>query len=243
MTEQVKQISNIYQRFHEVMKAVEYIQKESRKVNNQYTFVSCESVIEKVRPELVKQGIVTLVDVVSHSQDGNRTEAEVRITFVNIDNPDDRFSVSSFGYGIDSQDKGPGKAVSYGHKYALLKSLNIPTGDDPERDMVDYQPSEPVSDPVQDLMNLLKTWQPEINQKLQERCLPILSNGHFENSVRKYFRDKNIVLDHALISRLQGNKQEFLRRFTDWRELRNREAMAETFPSDHIPAEPARKTA
>jgi hypothetical protein len=38
----------------------------------------------------------------------------------------------SFGYGIDDQDKGAGKAMSYAVKYALLKTLGLETGDDPD---------------------------------------------------------------------------------------------------------------
>jgi hypothetical protein len=56
------------------------------------------------------------------------------VRFENIDNRDDYIDVATFGYGVDGQDKGPGKAMSYGVKYALLKVLGLETGDDPEND-------------------------------------------------------------------------------------------------------------
>ncbi|MBR3243048.1 MAG: ERF family protein, partial [Parasporobacterium sp.] len=39
----------------------------------------------------------------------------------------------TYGDGVDSQDKAPGKAMTYGDKYALLKAYKIITGDDPDQ--------------------------------------------------------------------------------------------------------------
>jgi hypothetical protein len=58
------------------------------------------------------------------------------VRFVNVDDPQDFFDVETFGYGLDDQDKGPGKAMSYAVKYALLKTLGLETGDDPDEDQV-----------------------------------------------------------------------------------------------------------
>lgn len=131
---------NIYQRMAAVMKDVSYVQKEDKKVNNQYTFVSHDAVTAKIRPALLAHGVLPVVSVKDHVQDGNRTEATILVRFVNVDKPDEAIEVESFGYGIDPQDKGPGKAVSYAFKYALLKVFCLETGDDPERDSIDHQP-------------------------------------------------------------------------------------------------------
>lgn len=39
----------------------------------------------------------------------------------------------SSGHGIDSQDKSPGKAMTYAMKYFLLNTFMVPTGDDPDK--------------------------------------------------------------------------------------------------------------
>lgn len=52
--------------------------------------------------------------------------------FVNVDEPTDYLETVSFSVGIDSQDKGDGKAMTYGDKYALMKAYKISTGDDPD---------------------------------------------------------------------------------------------------------------
>lgn len=132
---------NIYQRLHKVMQAVSYVQKESKRVNNQYTFVSHDAVTAALRPALIEHGILPVTRVLRHSQDGNRTEVDIQVEFVNIDSPDDRLLVTAFGYGVDPQDKGPGKAVSYAFKYACLKTFALETGDDPEKDSIDHEPA------------------------------------------------------------------------------------------------------
>ena len=53
--------------------------------------------------------------------------------FVNVDDPSECIETVTFAEGIDTQDKGSGKAMTYGDKYALLKAYKISTGDDPDQ--------------------------------------------------------------------------------------------------------------
>lgn len=127
-------VPNIYQRIVGVMSDLSYIQKSDLKVNNQYRFVSHDQVTAAVHPLLVKHGICIMPTVQSSKQEGNRTEVQLAVGFINIDNPDDRFFVQSFGYGVDASDKGPGKAVSYAFKMACLKVFCLETGEDSDND-------------------------------------------------------------------------------------------------------------
>jgi len=136
-------LGNIHQRIAMAMKLVHYIQKEKRQ-GMQYTIVSHDSVTSKVRPELLKCGIHYYPSEMTFVQNGNRTEVLLKVRFVNIDRPSDFFEVPSFGFGCDSQDKGPGKAISYAVKYALLKAMGLETGDDSDLDHhIDYDPKDP----------------------------------------------------------------------------------------------------
>lgn len=54
--------------------------------------------------------------------------------FVNIDKPDEYVDIKSYGDGLDTGDKAPGKAMTYADKYALMKAYKIATGDDPDKD-------------------------------------------------------------------------------------------------------------
>jgi hypothetical protein len=124
---------NLHQRIAEAMKKVTYIQKE-KKQGMRYSIVSHDSVTAKVRPALLEEGVIYYPISLEYDQQGNRTSCKIRMIFVNVDEPDDTLYVESFGYGIDDQDKGPGKAMSYAVKYALLKTLGLETGDDPDED-------------------------------------------------------------------------------------------------------------
>ena len=62
---------------------------------------------------------------------------ETTYRFVNVENPEEYIDITTYGDGIDSQDKAVGKAMTYGDKYALMKCYKIVTGDDP-----DQNPSE-----------------------------------------------------------------------------------------------------
>ena len=67
------------------------------------------------------------------------------VRFVNIDNPDDAFEIPSLGYGVGNDDKGPGKAVSYAVKYALLKALGLETGDDADLEEGKHKLEDPAA--------------------------------------------------------------------------------------------------
>ena len=54
--------------------------------------------------------------------------------FVNIENPDEYIDITTYGDGIDTQDKAVGKAMTYADKYALMKAYKIITGDDPDQE-------------------------------------------------------------------------------------------------------------
>lgn len=131
---------NVHQRLAAVMAKVTYIQKE-QKEGMKYPIVSHDVVTAKVRPALLAEGIVYYPVRCEHAHNGNRAECGMTVRFVNIDNPNDYFDVPTFGYGIDTQDKGPGKAMSYAVKYALLKALGLETGEDADHDSIDHDPT------------------------------------------------------------------------------------------------------
>jgi len=140
---------NIYQRMNEVMREVKAIQKESKKVNGQYTFVSHDAVAEAMHMPMVEAGIVMLPSIEELIQDGNRTRVMMGISFINMDNPEDKCYIRAAGDGIDPQDKGIGKAVSYAVKYGMLKAFCLATGDDVEKDNINHKPAvEPIIETI-----------------------------------------------------------------------------------------------
>jgi hypothetical protein len=68
----------------------------------------------------------------------------VRIT--DLDNTKEFIDIESFGKGIDSGDKGLGKASTYARKYALLNAYKIATGEDPDAEKSKEQQAESVDE-------------------------------------------------------------------------------------------------
>jgi hypothetical protein len=62
------------------------------------------------------------------------TRIQTIYRFVNTEKPDEFIDTITFAEGIDPQDKGSGKAMTYADKYALMKAYKISTGDDPDQD-------------------------------------------------------------------------------------------------------------
>ena len=125
------------------MGELDYIGKGDKTVNGQYRFVSHDQVTAKIHPLLVRHGVTIVPSVEEVIQEGNRTMVKLLVSFVNADCPSDTFSIRSIGYGVDPSDKGPGKAISYALKYALLKVFCLETGDDPDNDANSaYEPAK-----------------------------------------------------------------------------------------------------
>lgn len=137
-------MANIYQKISEVMKNIEYLTKDDKVEfgTTKYKAISEEKVTTAVREQLVKQGIVIIpIEQQSENKELIRTEksvnmlttVHVKYRIQNIDDVNDFIEVESNGTGVDTQDKGIGKAMTYAYKYMLLRTFAIPTGEDPDK--------------------------------------------------------------------------------------------------------------
>lgn len=110
-----------------------------------YKAVSERDIIDAVKPLETKWGIYSYpvsrevlesATLESETQYGKKTTFFSRIKtvyrFVNVEKPEEYIETVTFAEGIDPQDKGSGKAMTYADKYALMKAYKISTGDDPD---------------------------------------------------------------------------------------------------------------
>lgn len=85
---------------------------------------------------IVDSDVITTKKVY-HGQESESSKFYLRLEtiyrFVNIEDPKDWAEITTYGDGVDSGDKAPGKAMTYGDKYALLKAYKIITGEDPDQ--------------------------------------------------------------------------------------------------------------
>ena len=138
---------NIYQRINAVMKVVEYVQKD-RSVSAPgvtYRAVSHDQVVSVARKALVDNGVMIFPNQVSgeflQMRDINATPQPIKmglysgtyeINFVNVDDGNDRITITVQAHANDNGDKAPGKALSYATKSAMLKVLSLETGENDE---------------------------------------------------------------------------------------------------------------
>lgn len=113
---------------------------------NSYKAISIEKVVKAVGEKMNKYGVViypiqqnyTRTDEEVIKNDGNKginRISDVNVTYqvVNIHNPSEAMITVASGTGVDTQDKGVGKAQTYAYKNMLLKLFAIPTGDDTDK--------------------------------------------------------------------------------------------------------------
>lgn len=144
---------NIYQK---MLLATAQIEKVAKNLKvemgrGSYKAVSEADVLAAVKPIEIEHGIYsfpvarnvieTATLTTSKEYQGNKTESnqlfmrlETVYRFVNTEKPDEFIDITTYGDGIDSGDKAPGKAMTYADKYALLKAYKIETGDDPDKE-------------------------------------------------------------------------------------------------------------
>ena len=143
---------NIYEKLSAITAELNAVAKNLRvgEGRSSYKAVGEADVLAAVKPLEAKYGVysypcsrrIVESDIVTTRKEYNgqvtetskyflRIETDYR--FVNVEKPDEFIIVTTYGDGVDSNDKAPGKAMTYGDKYALLKAYKVITGDDPDQ--------------------------------------------------------------------------------------------------------------
>ena len=154
---------NIYQKLIEVRKSCEYLKKDNK--GYQFSFVSSSQTLGTLRAAMDEHGLLLVPRVVDHETRDHETKkgeheyftiATMSFTWINAANPEEQIECLWFGQGLDSGEKGVGKAMTYAEKYFLLKFFNIATDkDDPDsfQKKVDDAQTTPKDKAKQDLSN------------------------------------------------------------------------------------------
>ena len=183
---------NIFQRMSAITSEISTVAKNLSvdAGKSSYKAVSEADVLAAVKPIEAKHGVYsypyhrTIVDsgeMVSNTKYGERKQVFMRVAtvyrFVNVDKPDEHIDITTYGDGVDTQDKAPGKAMTYGDKYALLKAYKIQTGDDP-----DQNASEDLSG-----VKRTKTQKPAQPDRTGEPAYPPVE--HMVDDITEFIRD------------------------------------------------------
>lgn len=133
---------NIFQRMMKITEEMTAVTKNMEVKGTdgkvRYTAVGERDILDAVKPLEAKWGIYSYPFARKFEQLAYKDRIAVRCEtiyrFVDVDHSDNFIDITSYGDGIDTGDKAPGKAMTYADKYALMKAYKISTGDDPDQE-------------------------------------------------------------------------------------------------------------
>jgi hypothetical protein len=137
-------MKNILTKLHAMQAEIERMEKDGRNTLQNYTYLSETQVTLKIKELLDKHGVMFLpksieekaITEISPTSKGTKqyvTTVKVSYIFADIETGE-TYEGSIEGQGTDTGDKGIYKAITGSIKYVYMKTFNIPTGDDPEKD-------------------------------------------------------------------------------------------------------------
>jgi hypothetical protein len=133
-------VSNIAQAICKVMAGVGFVQKAGKNEFHGYKYATEGDALSALRPHLIENGLVIISDVVECSSPDDHGNTTVKIKYRIIHASGEEIVCHFVGCGNDRAkngsvgDKGVYKAITGANKYFLLKTFQLETGDDPERD-------------------------------------------------------------------------------------------------------------
>jgi len=213
---------NIFEKLIAVRTSVPYLKKDTD--GYKFKYVSSSQTLGALREKMDEMGLLLVPRVVRVRVSEHETKAGgheyftelwVHFTWVNTENSEETLKCPWYGQGLDSGEKGVGKALTYAEKYFLLKFFNIATDkDDPDSDQgnkgkkkpvkeVDQEPTPPTDD--------------DLATDAQIKKINVLINEHLLDRIKvklslKVSSLKDLTKDRA--SRLIDQWDVFVKQYT-----------------------------
>lgn len=137
---------NLYQKMQSVSNEIKNIEKNMTVGNGSYSYkaVSDLDVVLQVNAAETKFKLTSIAlkqelvhSEIQQTKDGKflyLDKVKMTVRIVDLEDINSFIDVEAFGTGLDSGDKGFGKASTYARKYALLNAYKLATGTDPDSD-------------------------------------------------------------------------------------------------------------
>jgi hypothetical protein len=234
---------NLTQKLIWIRKSVSYLKKSED--GQQYKYVPGSQVVAAVRDKMNELGVLLMPSIKSHElylnavyRDKNKdippdspiykehiTKLDMEMTWIDADNPESSITLGWGAQGIDSGEKGPGKAVTYAEKTFILKFFNIPTDElDPDafQDQVDdttgeneesaSKGDEIVSDETYtrliSAINRADADRHGVHEKLADLLKMDINEVHLNKIPEKYAVAIAETLEERVAKQIEDNKKE-----------------------------------
>lgn len=226
-SEEIK-IMNLWEKISQISSEIEYLKKDDvvGTGNNSYKAISIEKVMESVSQKMCKYGIViypikqdyTRIDEVTKGIDyktkavvdkvSRISEVNVIYEVVNIHDPNQKIQTVSSGTGVDTQDKGVGKAMTYAYKNMVIKLFSIATGDD-----TDKVHSDDYTKTLNGGMEIIPTITDEMEKQLYEvaakadvtpnQVLSVIKKENHKANIKSLTKDEYNLIYRRLESKIK----------------------------------------
>lgn len=119
------------------------VRKGGKNEFDNYEYIKESDVSQKLQAILVKHNVFIFSSIEESTNKQVTSSAgkpnifsrvKIKYTFVDADNPDDKFEVYSAGDGMDRGDKAIYKAITGAHKYFMIRNFSLGADDDAEKD-------------------------------------------------------------------------------------------------------------
>lgn len=198
-----KSNKNIYQRISNIREQVSYLKKDAEVQG--YKAITHDLVTAAVRKPMIENGVVIVpnqkessIEHIGSTKNGTpiyRYGGWYEIKFVNMDEPSDSTSVTLEAHANDSGDKAPGKALSYAVKNALLKILNIETGESDESRVEIAEGLERIdekkADEIRALIKETDSDEAKMLRYMKHMTIEDFTNKDYEKAIRMLNKKKN----------------------------------------------------
>lgn len=159
---------SLLQKLAEIKKGLVYLKKDGRsKGGASYGYVTPEQIYLKFNELANKEGVILLASIIDsgidygeqikkkngeYSQVVNMVNLKMEMTFCDVES-DDKITRLWASFGCNQNEKGFGAALTYGIRYFLLSTFQIPTGnDDPDN----YIEKKPIPEYIKAMYHTLK---------------------------------------------------------------------------------------
>jgi len=185
---------NLFQRLNAIRASVHYVRKDKRVGEGGYLAVTHDAVTALTREAFIRERVIIIPSIISSKVEltGTSTakgvpfiryEARFQFRVINVDQPEDCITFDLEAHALDQGDKAPGKALSYAKKYAVLKLLEIESGEDEEN----RETQRPSITPAGGARERVQADRLEFCEDLSSKMLDLLNADLIEKAARAFY--------------------------------------------------------
>ena len=222
MEKEIKKEVNSMNLFEKLLNITNELTAVAKNLNvgygqNSYKAVGEADVLAAVKPLEFKYQVYSyplsrsiIVDKETTTKSGGTNQfirIETVYRFVNVNKPEEFIDITTFGDGVDTSDKSPGKAMTYADKYALLTAYKIITGKDPDQHLSEEQKT---SKPKQESKKEVEEVK-YINKDQSKWLKDNLDPERFKNMLKVYnltrIEDMELATATAIIAKMKQDNE------------------------------------